>query len=306
MTNERRLSPYLVYCRRYKHSLFPLLFLMKNTLTAAAFLTLVAMASSCKKDEINNNYYAAPEEAKGSALGFVSLYDEFGHTLRRNDAVRVTVKGTMPLIEAVTDTNGRYQLDGLRAGNYLLTFSRPGYGAYEQEFMLAAAGGNQPVLVTQVGPYGPQKRQMLYQQATTVASNLQVVNYPNVLYDSDTVMVLKGTLTPGTTSAHPRAVAILFDSLAGVTKDNFIAGFLLSTYYGQVSGGTFRQAFTRYDLRQYYSRYGLFRPGQRFYARAYGIPAGGSNGYISRETGMYIYSSLHPQATNRVDFAAPQ
>ncbi len=278
---------------------------MKNTFTAAALLTLAVMASSCKKDEINNNYYAAPEEAKTSALGFVSLYDEFGRYLRHHENVRVTVKGTTPLIEAVTDTNGRYQLDGLRAGNYLLTYSRPGYGAYEQEFMLAAAGGNQPVLVTQQGGYGLQTRQMLFQQATTVASNLQAIQYPNAYYDSDTALVIKGTITPGTTTARPRSVGVVFDSLGSVSKDRFIAGFLLSSAYNQIVGNTFRMTFTLYDLRQYYLRYGLFRPGQRFYVRAFGSPVTGANGYMSRETGMYIYSSFNPQASNRVDFVAP-
>lgn len=255
---------------------------------------------ACTKE--TNNYYAAPEPTT-SALGFVSIVDEFGNTSRRNDGVTVTVKDTEPLIQAVSDTNGRYLLNGLRAGNYLLTYAKPGYGAYEQEFMLAAAGGNQPVLVQQQGPWGVQTRQYVYQQSATVASNLQVTINPLAVYDFDTAVTISGTLSPSGTLAHPRMVGIAFDTVHWVSKDELIFGFLAD---GDPATGYFQLAFTRYDLAEYYQRYFIFRPGQRYYVRAYGSPSGGPQGYLSRVTGRPIYSSFSVQASNRADFVVPQ
>ena len=282
---------------------------MSKVLVTGALLALMVLTGACTKEEIvNNNTYitnTGGAEARTSALGFVSLYDEFGRGFRRNDGVRVTIKGTTPLIEAVTDTNGRYQFDSLRAGNYLFTYSRPGFGAYEQEFMIAAAGGNQPVLITQNGSYGPSMRQAVFQQSTTVASNLQVILNPNAVQDYDTAVVIKGLISPGTTTARPRSVGIAFDTLSYVTKDNFLIGYLASAYYGEVRGNTFRIAFTVRTLREYFVRYGLFRPGQRYYMRAYGSPASGPRGFMNRETGMYIWSSFNAQASNRGEFVVP-
>lgn len=277
----------------------------KNKLSWAALLIGATFLSAYGKDEIINNYYAAPEEPKGSALGFVTLMDEFGRMSRRNDGARVTVKGSSPLIEAISDTNGRYQLDGLRAGNYVLTYERPGYGAYEQEFMLAAAGGNQPVLITTPGPYGPITRQVLAQQATTVVSNLQVTTNPAPFFSNDPVVTIDGLVSPATTDTRPRTVAIAFDTVAHVSKDNLLIGYLATPSDYSIINNQLHFVLTQGQLEQIRQYYNLFLPGQRLYVRAYGAPSGQLSGFLSRDTGLYIWSSMNPQASNRVDFVVP-
>ena len=85
----------------------------------------------------------------GSLSGFVSLYDDEGDRVANCSGVAITLDGTTS--RTVTDSTGRWQLDGLPTGTYTIVYTKDGYFEERVEELQFLGGGT--FHVARVGMY---------------------------------------------------------------------------------------------------------------------------------------------------------
>lgn len=128
----------------------------------------------------------------GNMLGYVITFDEAGNSTAR-DGVTVSLIGSSPLMSAISDPSGRFQIPSVGAGTYNLLYERPGYGTL-RHFGVAHVGGTQATYLGQT--------QMVETVKSTIAS-------------------LSVSPTPGTTSTY----TVLMSNVS-------VAGGRVSVYIG--------------------------------------------------------------------------
>jgi hypothetical protein len=76
----------------------------------------------------------------------------------RNDSVIVVLEGTT--LRAVSDVNGRWEIDSAKTGTYVISFSKPGYGTVKLNSVQVVGGGTLfldpgvvDIVVTRIAPY---------------------------------------------------------------------------------------------------------------------------------------------------------
>lgn len=113
---------------------------MASKVASAPLIALVILTNACTGEQGESDSPAPVQN--GSMLGYITTYNEvFQFTPKAG--VEVSVEGSNPLISAVTDTSGRYEVKNVKAGTYNLIFKRIGYGEMRQ-FGLAHVGGDLP------------------------------------------------------------------------------------------------------------------------------------------------------------------
>lgn len=219
---------------------------------------------------------------RGDITGFVTLCDEFGTVKPKSDSMIVSLEGLQTAFPVRTRPEGRYVIANAFAGNYNLSYNKPGYGNYKQ-IGIAHAGGS-PTLVSPV---------TVWERSTTVPSNLTVAI-------SGLNLTLSGVTTPsqpvGTAEKAQRRVRLFFGRDAQVSHLNYV------TTLGQTNippGGTgaFAAKLLADDLL-------AFKPGERVYVIAYGITAI-ENAYDDPDTKRKVYTGINPTPSNVVSFVLP-
>ncbi len=98
--------------------------IMKRLISSLAGLAVMALAfTACDSDP------SGPGRLTGKLSGYAKLYDQDGSELTDHSGVTVKVEGTSHSARSAVD--GKWSIDGLEAGTYILTFSKPGYGDYK-------------------------------------------------------------------------------------------------------------------------------------------------------------------------------
>ena len=86
---------------------------------------LILFITSCSSDD------DSPAAAtKANISGSVNLYNESTNLVDLSN-MTVSVLGTMPLISAVTDAEGKFVLSNVPFGTYTLEYTKNGYGTYK-------------------------------------------------------------------------------------------------------------------------------------------------------------------------------
>ncbi len=265
-------------------------------LRAILLCILIAFAFSACKTINEENIYIINKEKKGSVFGFVRLFDEFGQPLKDNRGLEVKLAGLQPEIKTMSDSAGRYQLDSITAGTYLIQYTKSGYGRQEMELPFTSPGGNEPKLIAypellfgwMIRPYI-----YIYQVCSTEPALPQAeANTRRIDTTSsyDSILVFKGTISPSGTELKPRAVVIYFDTVPGVSHDRYL--------YGVVTR-SIRTGSYRLPLSTQYTQF--LKKGRTYYARAYGSPYYGSE-VFDRKTGKYLSTNMNPNPSPEFTF----
>jgi hypothetical protein len=107
-------------------------------------LTAFSIFFSCENEDND------PAGLKGDLFGKVETFDEFGYPLPDHSGVKVTIEGTEPLLETMTDSSGNYSFEELKTGTYHLVFSKDDFQT-RKIFSYQFIGGSVPTyLNTQV------------------------------------------------------------------------------------------------------------------------------------------------------------
>lgn len=267
---------------------------MRNlNLLLSGVLALSLLAACTEKEE---NIYLIQKPRKTSAFGFVRLFDENPNPLTNASGVTVTVKDMTPAVQAVTDRNGRFQLDSLEEGNYVLRYEKAGYGEYEIGIRITS-GGNQPFFITQYyyGDFGIPWQNVyipLYQTSNVVPGPATVwVNpSPDTLNVVDSLVVFRGGISPALPANIYRNIVMLTDTTANISPVQYRESVI-----GVAYGNRYR-IFINASQRRV-----SFKPGKTYYGRIYGAPSN-STTYIDRTTGRYVPTGLNPNPTSVFSF----
>jgi hypothetical protein len=100
---------------------------MKKTSTLAALILIATLFFSpgCKKETSTST------QVTGNLFGFVTLYDQYGGRVTSgfsSIAVTLTPQSGGTTLNTVPDSLGRYTYNNINQGQYLISFSCPGYG----------------------------------------------------------------------------------------------------------------------------------------------------------------------------------
>lgn len=256
-------------------------------------LTLGSLAACTEKEE---NIYITHPIRKTSAIGFVNLFDSNGSQYTDQSGVTVSVKDLTPAVQALTDRNGRFKLDSLEEGNYILHYQKAGFGEYEIGVRITA-GGNQPYLIAQYyySDFGLPWQNIyipLYQTSNLVPgpASVNVNPNPDTLNMQDSLVSIRGSLTPAIPAGTYRSIVLLADTTPAISPSQYTASL-----NGVVSGGSYRVVIGCIQRRS------VFKPGKTYYARVYGAPFN-SNPYVDRTTGRYVLNGLNPNPTSVFSF----
>lgn len=103
----------------------------------AGLILLILLFAGCKKTEINQI------DLKGTLKGEIYAMDEIGQKNNDNRNILVQLEGSEPLLKAVTDSAGKYEIRDIPSGTYNLVLSKEGYGEYQKQgFQIV--GGSKP------------------------------------------------------------------------------------------------------------------------------------------------------------------
>lgn len=122
---------------------------MKNTilyilLRSFILACFVLSTVSCKKE-------TKAEWPKGALEGRALLYT-VSTPMDDCSGIKVTVEGSSPLSETITDENGRFTIENLETGIYDIAFSKEGFGTYKM-ISVQFTGGNIPYYLDDVSLY---------------------------------------------------------------------------------------------------------------------------------------------------------
>lgn len=95
--------------------------------------TIIVLVSGCS----NNSSSVAT--SKGTLTGFVQLYNSMDSVMATSGGVTVNVEGTN--LSAVTDSTGRWSIDGVSPGSVTIIYQKQGFGMVQQQGVQFAGGG---------------------------------------------------------------------------------------------------------------------------------------------------------------------
>jgi len=201
---------------------------MKKTILKLSTLSIILMATSCKKGDTGpagttGNTGATGPNLSGSMEGFVSLYDVSGAKVLGNlkgDTLMLTNNSNGSVAKTTTDSTGKYMFANLTTGNYNLTTTKAGYGTLLAQNIQFVGGGNtyKNGALSQIPTINVTSAQAV--DTTMAATTSTVTSSP------ETFIKVRGTV-PATAS---NSEVIVFVSNAGSTSANSsVSGF--STYY---------------------------------------------------------------------------
>jgi len=240
-----------------------------NKMLTALLLSLCIFTIACNKSGSNISY--------GQVRGVLRLADDLNNP-QSYAGMQVTAENTG--ISTVSDSSGRYILNGLQNGTYNLVYSKTGYGT----FILVGFKNNgnlsdNPSIVPLV---------TLGQYSTTTFTALTV----NINNDS---VVLRPTIDPAGTTIQPRGIRFFYGTAPDISSENFTA--YSKVYQLANTTGVLKVGF------DYFYSLG-FTSGETVYIKGYG-DAFFSNDYDDPQTGKHIFPNLNETSVAPVSFILP-
>lgn len=240
-----------------------------NKMFAAILVPLSVCSFSCNKSSSNVSY--------GQIRGLVRLVDDLNNP-QSFAGMQVTAENTG--VSTISDSLGRYFLNGLQNGTYNLVYSKPGYGTY------ILVGFNNKGNVSDNPSLVPLVTLGQYSTTTFTALSEKINN--------DTV-ILRPTIDPAGTTIQPRGIRFFYGTSPDISNENFTA---YSTVY-QLSGTTGALKIG-YD---YFYALG-FTSGETVYIKGYG-DAFFSDDYDDPQTGKHVFPNLNQTSVAPVSFILP-
>jgi hypothetical protein len=182
---------------------------------------------SCTKEIIN-------EGISGELKGRVWLHKPSSFN-NNNSGALVTVEGSDPLLQTITDSAGEFSIKNLKTGIYDLVFSKDSFGTYKF-YSYQFIGGNEPTLMMPVELFQLPDSKITVFKADTVriSSNNYQIELLGSLSDTDTFMLRYFVSDSSTVSYSNYLVTGYFYAF---NKTDFSTS-LNETYFKSFSGGT--------------------------------------------------------------------
>jgi hypothetical protein len=244
---------------------------IRSALISVAFAALFMIISCDKVDESGNNV----SDTLGSVAGFVTIYDEYGNKMYDRGGVKVSVDNGTDVANTTTNSDGRFQIDEIPAGTYMVTFSKSGYSTYKI-VSLPVVGGTIPYFLTVA----------ISQKSTTFPSNFSLL--PGT--SANTVSV-SCNISPEVPSGSYRTIRFFIGKTASVSSTNYLA---TTASISSLSSYTSVKSLDKI----------LFPSGSTVYMIVYGDTYN-SISYPDTETGLYIYSGLSSPGSNVASVIVP-
>jgi hypothetical protein len=239
----------------------------KQILTVATFVIFLVF-NSCSKEE------QSVPGVTGTLEGTVTLYDEFGEAVIDKSGVTISIGGIFPPKSATTDIDGKYILENLPTGRYVIIFSKSGYGDYKfNDYAFVGGGGSQI------------RDCSITKKSTTFVTNLTLSEL------SGTAMTVNCTVSPEVPPDFFRGIRFFFGTSASVSSSNYITNSF------DASATNLYSSSRTYDKTK-------FPTGTILYVKAYG-ESFRSTGYNDIITHQFIFSTLNPEGSNTASITVP-
>ena len=183
--------------------------LLKMVLTLLIFF-------SCEKEDND------PAGLKGELFGKVETFDEFGYPLPDHSGVKVTIEGTDPLLETVTDPSGNYSFEELKTGTYHLIFSKENFQT-RKIFSYQFIGGSVPTYFNTLIYLSEVSSTEIEQFSISVTDE----NNPDTL--KYTTVEIEYVSSPSSTKEEPRRLQVYLSSSIDVSCNNYEYRFNVGT-----------------------------------------------------------------------------
>lgn len=229
---------------------------------------------SCGKIGTEGPVGPAGPSLTGSIVGFVSLVDEFGVSIADKSGVIVTVDGFQPGLTAITNSDGRYQLDNLQTGTYDLVFSKNGY-VTRIALSVLFLGGVKPIVYNVT----------LGQKTTTVVSGLTLTP------TSSTTLTIGVTVSPAIPTGYARYVRFYYGKSNTVSYTNYVT---TNRYSVSTSPASINMSWDKVN----------YPTGSTLYVIAYG-ETNTSYSTLDLASGLSVYSTLSATGTSVVSVVVP-
>jgi hypothetical protein len=234
---------------------------------------LILFITSCSS---NDDSPAAATRANIS--GSVNLYNESTNLVDLSN-MTVSVLGTMPLISAVTDAEGKFVLSNVPFGTYTLEYTKNGYGTYKKFGVVHGTNGQATALTATPS---------LGQVSTTSITGITASTSANQV-------VLSISTNPGGSAANRRYIRYFLSTSQSVSATNY-------SYYSPVFTSQINP-FEKTILATELISAG-FTSGQQVYVRAYG-DSFWDNAYDSSEFNRRIFPNLNANTVPAATFIVP-
>ena len=264
---------------------------MKKTILKLSALSIILMATSCKKGDTGSTGAtgATGPSLSGNMEGFVSLYDAAGSKILSNlkgDTLMLTNNSTNAVTKTTTDSTGKYTFTNLTTGNYNLTTTKAGYGTLLAQNIQFVGGGNtyKNGALCQIPSINVTSAQAV---DTTVSATTNTLTSTPESY-----VKVRGTL-PATTGGSE--IIVFVSNVGGTSASGSATNF--STYYTlAVSPGalTFKINIPTSDLHDL-----GFVTGNTVYFAAYMVGGNlNASSYVDLSTGKNVFTSLSSTPIN--------
>lgn len=171
---------------------------MMNTRILLSLWVLLGLLA-CKKESQS----PTPNPLK-NIIGSISLYDE-GTNPVSNSGLAVSILDSDPLIKAITNDQGAFELKEVLSGSYTLVFRKPGYGTFKEFDVLHDQTEN--TYLTEKPSLG---------QKTSTSVGFLIANVSN---DS---LILTVSIDPVATPNNPRYCRVFFGDNQNLSPENFV------------------------------------------------------------------------------------
>jgi len=224
---------------------------------------------ACNKESSNISY--------GQIRGVLRLVDDLNNP-QPFAGMQVTAENTG--ISTVSDSAGRYILNGLQNGKYNLVYSKPGYGTYTLVgFNNNGDAYNNPSIVPLV---------TLGKFSTTTFSSMTI----NIHNDS---VIMRPSIDPAGTPDQPRGIRFFYGTSSDVSS-------ALYTAYSKVFQLNNATGALKVGFDYFYSL--GFHSGDSIYIKGYG-DAFFSNDYDDPNTGKHVFPNLNQTSGAASSFLLP-
>jgi 5-hydroxyisourate hydrolase-like protein (transthyretin family) len=195
---------------------------MKNILCVLPLLALVVF-QACKTEELT------PPVPTNNIVGFVNAQTEFGSPAAK-DGFTVKIEGENGQVIATETTNadGRYELQNVPFGVYIITFDKQGYNTVKRSIRHNTPKP-EPTNITATLMIAP---------STTVVSDLRLTRRSD-----NTGFNIGQTLTPEGTSTRQRYSILFFSTTNDVSKDKYVVSQELIGALSSVTDSFLRSNF---------------------------------------------------------------
>ena len=233
---------------------------------------LILFITSCSS---NDDSPAAATRANIS--GSVNLYNESTNQVD-NSNMTVSVLGTMPLISAVTDAQGKFVLSNVPFGTYTLEYTKNGYGTYKKFGVVHGTNGQATALT-----------------ATPSLGQVSTTSITGITASTSANQVVLSITNPGGSAANRRYIRYFLSTSQSVSATNY-------SYYSPVFTSQINP-FEKTILATELISAG-FTSGQQVYVRAYG-DSFWDNAYDSPEFNRRIFPNLNANTVPAATFIVP-